>query len=387
MPAVMGVALDPTGEAIPLANEGEEIGDFNGAISGDLELSASGWLTVDAIGYATAYAQIFGEVNGVELFEARLTPFSAGTTLLGDESGKLKILDVERLSVEINVDAGLFVEVPVRLMLAVIDRLDVGPSYENVDDRSDLNLHHAFALQAFDEGLQEIPLPGGSSISAEVVVPVELGGDVVLATFNPVSGSWESLPDACSQIDPLTYACSLDRLSPLFGLFHPAEIVREPVALSETGMFGVTAHAGRLLLDLIPSPRAIEGGQWDNQFKTAWDKIADWINNNPDGSLDDPELQELVDQLIDAALEFAAENRSEAGKLHLIKSGEPALMLGAYQLADAAYSEAAHIAYEMGKEILKDPNCGKFQEAFRIAENNLLLAGLVPSVDNEKNGR
>lgn len=256
LPAVMGVALDPTGEAIPLARVGDEIGDFNGVISGELDVSPTGWLTVKAFGYAAGHAHTFGEVNGTKLFEARLTPFSAGTTLTGETSETLIVQDEGILAIEITLDAELFYDLPATVMMAVIDRLDVELSYEDVDDGADLNLHYAFALQAFDETFEEIQLPPGASISVNIVLPVELGGDVVLATFNPVSGNWDSLAEACNQIDPVTYACRLDRLSPLFGVFHAAEIIREPIAQYEANLFTSVTGSGSLMRISPPPDRS-----------------------------------------------------------------------------------------------------------------------------------
>ncbi|MFA9403448.1 MAG: hypothetical protein ACERKY_10335, partial [Anaerolineales bacterium] len=117
LPAVMGVALDPSGLAIPLAQVGAEMGDFNGVISGDLEVSPTGWLTVEAIGYATSYAHTFGESNGTSIFEARLTPFIASTYLGGQNSETLVIQSDDQLSIELTIDSSQFSEPDARVMM------------------------------------------------------------------------------------------------------------------------------------------------------------------------------------------------------------------------------------------------------------------------------
>lgn len=136
LPPVMGVALDPNGVAIPFAQVGDEIGDSSGVISGDLEISPTDWLAVDATGYATSYAHTFGESDGNSFFEARLTPFAAGTYLSVETSEKLIIQSDEQLSIELSIDSTFFTEPEPRVMMAVIDRLDVEASYEDVDARN-----------------------------------------------------------------------------------------------------------------------------------------------------------------------------------------------------------------------------------------------------------
>jgi hypothetical protein len=393
MPPIMGIALDPAGAAIPLASMGEEIGDFNGVISGDLEVSPAGWLTVHAFGYATGFARPFGGGEATpRLFEARLTPFTAGTTFTGETEETLTILDDETLSIEITLEADSFNHVPVTVMIAVIDRLDIEASYQETDANEDLNLHHAFAVQAFDADFNEVQLPPGATISATITLPIELGGDVLLAAFDPVAGGWASLSDACSHVDPITYDCYLDRLSPLFGLFHQSEVIRDEIAQTQVEGDNPASSAGGTLMSPARAENSIEGSQWDNQFKLAWDRITEWLSSHEkemwfgtfDEDLDDPVLQDLLDDLIDAAIEFAAGNRNEAGKLHLMKAAEAAAWLGVDQLGYPANNEAAQIAYEMGEEILKDPDCGKFQEANKIAENNSMISGLpgTSAVDN-----
>jgi len=393
LPAIMGVALDPSGIAIPLAQVGEEMGDFNGVISGDLEVSPTGWLTVDAPGYATGYAHIFGESNGTSIFEARLTPFIAGTYLGGQNSETLVIQSDEQLSIELTIDSAQFSEPDARVMMTVIDRLDVGPNYQDVDERNDLNLHYAFALQAFDDVWDEISITSGASIDATIVLPNEVSDDVVLATFDLLTGTWESIPDACTQIDSITQNCSFNRLSPLFGVFHEADIIREENVLSEAGSYAASLGSGGALMSRSPSHRALDGSQWDSQFKLAWDKITDYINAHEmdlwlgiddESFFNDPYLLDLIDDVIDAALNFANQNRNEAGKTHLIKAQEPALLLGHEELAAPANNEAAQIAYEMGEKILKDPDCGKIQEAFKIAENNLYFAVKIKESNNQQ---
>ncbi len=394
LPPIMGVALDPSGNAIPLATVGDETGDSNGVISGDLEVSPTGWLSVEAIGYSTGYTHTFGQSGGNSMFEARLTPFSAGSYLDGETSETIIIQNDEQLSIELTIDSSLLAEPDALVMMAVIDRLDIDASYQGVDDREDLNLHFAFAVQAFDDGWEEIPLATGASIMANFVLPRELKGDLILATFNTSSGLWESIPAACTPTDSHSYSCNLDRLSPLFGLFHDSEIIRKQTDLPVTDGIAST-NIGGALMSISPSRGSLEGSEWDSKFKLAWDKIAEWLKSkeasfyfddpeNTEGYPDDPELLDLIDDLIDAAMEFANLNRNEAGKTHLIKASEPAHLIGHDEIAAPALNEAGHIALEMGEEILKDPECGKIKEAYRVAENNSKLAVETKSTSNQQ---
>ncbi len=382
LPEMMGVALDPAGIPIPLAEVGGEIGDFNGVISGDLEVSESGWLEVESSGYATGFTESFGEIEGVELFEARLTPFAAIATLESGEMVTLSLGEEDAFDVEVEISADSFAVTPITIALTEVDPLDIGPAHETVDDRDDLNLHYAFALQAFDAAWVEQSAEMGSVFTTHIYLPDEFEGLPILAVFNPIDGEWEALTDLCTSESSTTLICDLNRLSPSFGIFSEMEratSVHMPDARNNQSESG-----GGHQLSLIMWSPLLQDENLDGAYKQARDKLMDWIKQNQfkfytpsDDEFDlltDPEFLDLLDDLIDAALRYANANRNESGKYHLMLAAEIASLAGTDDLQQAMIDEAAKISKEMGDKILKNPDCGKFKEAFRIAEQNFLFA-------------
>ncbi len=388
-PATMGVAMDPAGDAIPLAQVGSEIGDFNGVISGDLEISEAGWFTVEALGFAPGFARPFGEFNGVELFSVRLTPFSYGIVIEDGEPGSFAFGEEETPMIEVEISSGSFSEPQTTVAAAIIDRLDVGPGYQTVDGNRDLYLHYAFALQSYDASWEMMSLEPGTTYALQIQIPAGMSDQPTLATFDAKRGEWTGLTEACVSADQGVLHCTLAAFSPLFGLFS-----ENAPALAETQP-PITAHAAGsqgsgARLSVRPAPRA-QTGQWDGAFQQAMDKIAQWLNDRERGfylddgqepTLDDPELLDLLDDLIDAAVRYANENRNESGKIHLMQAAALATLLGQDQMSEPLVKEAAHISYKMGEEILKDPDCGKFREAFKIAEQNILIS-MFDDIDNQ----
>jgi hypothetical protein len=387
-PVTMGVALDPSGDTIPLARVGSEIGDFNGVISGDLEVSEAGWFTVEAVGSAPGFTRPFGEFNGVEVFSVRLTPFSHGIVIEGEEPASFVFGEEGTPIIEVEIPAGSFSAPQTTIAAAIIDRLDVGPGYHPVDGSRDLYLHHAFALQSYDTSWEDTSLEPGMTYALQIQIPPGMTDQPTLATFDPKRGEWTGLTEACGFSDQGVLDCTLGAFSPLFGLFSEnAPALAEIQAPLTAHAAGSQGSGARMSIRPAPSPQT---GQWDDAFQQAIDKIAEWLNegdrsyyleDGPEPTLDDPELLDLIDDLIDAAVRYANENRNESGKIHLMQASALAQLLGQDQMSEAPAKEAAHISYKMGEEILKDPDCGKYREAFKIAEQNMFF--MYPDIDNQ----
>jgi hypothetical protein len=124
-PAVMGFVLDPDGAPVAYASVSGEFTDSNGAVSGDLTGSASGWLEIKSLGYATGYAKAGKSIGKTAIFEAQLTPFEAFLPLESGKEVAFTLGDVAQPVAEVSVPAGAVASLPAYVEASVYDRVDV----------------------------------------------------------------------------------------------------------------------------------------------------------------------------------------------------------------------------------------------------------------------
>jgi len=167
-PAVLGFVLDPDGEPVAYASVGGEIADSNGAVSGDLTGSASGWLEVKALGSATGYAMPGDPIGETAFFEARLTPFDAFMHLSSEEEVVFTLGDVAQPAAEIRVPAGAVSTLPAFVEAVTYDLVDVGPYLAELSSGENMDLEFAVAVEASSDSGDPLPLAAGESITVMV---------------------------------------------------------------------------------------------------------------------------------------------------------------------------------------------------------------------------
>ena len=118
--------LDPDGAPVAYASVDGEIADSYGAVSGDLTGSASGWLEIKSLGYATGYVKPGESIGGTAFFEARLTPFNSFQPLRSGEEVVLRLGDAAAPVGEISLTGDDVSALPAYLEAVVYDLVDVG---------------------------------------------------------------------------------------------------------------------------------------------------------------------------------------------------------------------------------------------------------------------
>jgi hypothetical protein len=102
------------------------------------------------------------------------------------------------------------------------------------------------------------------------------------------------------------------------------------------------------------------------------DQIEDWLKQQQDesGGADpnDPTLKNLIDQLIEKALADARKNRNENGKKALIQALAVVMTAGQPGAGAPLEAELSKISDEIGKEALKESDCGQFRKLLKAAE-------------------
>ena len=379
LPETLGVVLDPDGLPVPFAIVGDsEIATKEGVFSGALDSYDSGWTTVKALGYATAFSRSFAEYRGVDLYEARLTPFQSMASLNPDEPSQLAVGGDSGLIIELEIDASAISESPALVGVTPLDLLDVGPVHEPHPSNADLKPQYAFAVEIYNETLEGIELISGATYSINFDDAGELSPEAKLATFNPETGAWVELHDVCSRETTTTLNCTLDQLSPLMAWFdvetsmtsiQTEDSINAPstlMATTQTVMNYIVNFTGKI------APPKID---LDEDYQKAKDALDAWINEQSGGiNQDDPRLIELLEALIKAARDFAKNNQNEAGKFHLLLAGQSA-MYGTLDLWKAPMKEATDLANKLGEKALKEIDCGEFRDLFKAAGQIQTIGG------------
>lgn len=382
LPETLGIVLDPDGLPVPFAIVGNsEMATKEGVFSGTLNSYDSGWTTVKAMGYATAFTRPFGEYRGVDLYEARLTSFKNMGFLNPDETAQLVIGGESDFIIELEIDASAISETPALVGLTNLDLLDVGPVHEPSPSTADLKPQYAFAVEIFNEVLESIDLHSGATYSIYFDDAGQLSPDAKLCTFNPETGAWVEIHDVCSRETPTMLNCTLDQLSPLMAWFDAeGSAVSNPTKESITSPSILMATI-RTLMDHVADflgKAAPAENNLDENYQKAHDILTKWIKEQERkfGGIDpdDPTLKKLMEDLFKAARDFAKKNRNEAGKFHLLLAAQSAMALGV-EGAESLIEDANDISDELGRKALNESNCGEFLKILLAAQQIQLLGG------------
>jgi hypothetical protein len=371
-PAVMGFVLDPDGAPVAYASVDGEIAVSNGTVSGDLTGSASGWLEIKSLGFATGYAKPGEGIGKTAIFEARLTPFEAFLPLETGEEVAFTLGDVAQPVVEVSIPAGAFSALPAYVEAAVYDRVDVGPYPAELDSGEALDLKLAIAVEAISDQLEPVSLASGKTLALTLFPNTSLPADPVMAIFDPGKGKWEVQAGACTPGEADALLCAIPHFSPLIGFFGPSdEVGRRP----DSGVGVQAAPAVRVLALFFSDDQAyqdaltnVEVWAWigQGQMERTGTVSAEW----------EAEMANRVGRLADAAEAYAESHPDNSGLSHLLYAAQTALKLGMDPaIADKLMKDALAAAEAMAEELLKEGDCGRFREMLLMAQQLILLGG------------
>lgn len=379
-PEMMGFILDPQGDSVAYAFVGgQEFATDDGVVSGDFKASPSGWMTADKFGYATGYGMPWDELWGTRLFDIRLTPFQSMLFIQPGETGTLDGFLEDSFSLRAEISFDSLDSNPATVGLAAIHPWNVGPSLADFEDHTDMSLTHAFALQAMDSDQNPVNLLPGEQVQIQLTFETPPGAGAILGRFDPESGLWQAAGQDCN-FGIVGVECSVETLGPLFGVFEPGLAAARLPVLPSSGhlAFSLGSLLARHTTTLFPLAPALQGANYDPAFQQAWANLASWMKSQEgSGGIDpnNPTLSNLLNQLANAARNYANNNRNESGKMHLLKAVSIAIAIGNQSLEDQLTSEAADLVDEMAEKALQESDCGEFRKLLKIAEQIELVPG------------
>ena len=360
-PRLLGFIFNQEDQPVAFAEVGgEDISTSDGVTSGNFTDYEGGWIPVTAPGYATGYARAHGEAQGSKFFETRLTAYQMMDRVEGD-APVILIGTQEGISWTAELSGADFAAGSALVGIAAITPADVDAYLAPYPAAPDLRLRGALALEAFDSDYQPVGLNSGAMIQLTLILPSPLSGDAVFARFDLESGEWQTIDPGCVPLEEGQYACQLASLDPLIGIFDNPDAFLSSAGPARGGVFALT------------------GAQAGDPFMAAWLALVNYIKSqegNP-GGLDpsDPTLKKLVDDLGNAAKDYAKNNRSEGGKRQLGKAVDAAMMTGQDALANSLIEEMVKISDELGRKALKESDCGEFRKMLKAAEQIMLTGG------------
>ena len=351
---LLGFVFDPNGQPVAMADVGgEDFSSWDGVTTGNFLDYEGGWIPVQAMGYASSFARARAEELGMPFFNATLTPYQDVVSLLEGEEALMGGTNNEIVWLAA-VSADQFNSPDIMVGLAVLDPLYVEPRAVLFDDAPDLRLRSAFALEAFTNELLYGSLKEGEIIKLTLNLPTPLSNSAVFARFDPETGSWKMVDLGCTTEEGNQYTCQLDFLDSLIGLFDLPETFADADA---AGSGGALASRSR---------------DAASDFDDAYGALVDWMLDQQatSGGIDpgDPTLKNLVDNLANAANNYAKNNRTEGAKSKLGKAAQSAMENGQNTIADQLVDEMGKIADELGKKALKESDCGEFEKLLKAAE-------------------
>ncbi len=357
IPRLLGFIIDPAGEPVAYAEVGgEDIATEDGVTSGDFLEYQGGWIPVTALGYASGYAKPFAEDQVFPFFVTQLTQYQSMVLVEGENPLTLRGFHQDEIYLSAEVSLELFQDPSLVVGLAVIDPYTVSPLLASYPDGEGLRLRSAFALEAFDEDWNPAQLRSGATIPVTLEMPSPLSDQAAFARFDMAAGEWQTMDLGCEKGEGNLYTCQLDILDPLIGIFDQPETFTSGVTHSP--------REGAVSLSFGYTPK--------EDFQQALNDLTDWIisqqdNPEPITPADNPTLIKLIDALKKVAMDFAKNNRNEAGKLMLINAAGKAQVNGLYDTGNELLGEAQKISNELGKDALNESDCGEYRRLLKAA--------------------
>jgi hypothetical protein len=373
LPKYIGYISDPTGYPVAYAVVGKtEIATEDGVVSGDFKEYDGQWIPVESMGYATGFAKSYGAEFGSPFFETRLTAFQNIYFLDTAEPFQLFASRKDEITISAEISANLFSGQEVIIGLVTIDPLDVEPRYEPNQAGDGLRLRHAFAIQAFEETWNPVQLGSGLTIPLTFELTTPLSEEAAFVVFDPIQGAWVEQDPACVTEDGLNYQCQLPGLNPLWAIYDRlTEVGSIPLKPARVAAFTLGSMINQTNSTFSGFTLQVEQTE-DDVFKQALDNLFGWLRTQSEGGNtvdpNDPALTQLMEDLANAALAYAANNSNESGKSKLGKAIDVAKANGQQSVVDQLNKEMGDLADEIARKVLDEANCGDAKKILLTAE-------------------
>ena len=244
----MASVVDIHGKPITNASVGSTaVTSKDGVAAGKATTSSSGWYKIQAAGYVTDYQKTTGDVNGVKMITASLTPVGSMAYFSVGKPVQLTSDTTANPSVSINIGASAFTADTV-LELTALDPNTMGDTLAPVDTTATVYMRHAFAITARDSSGNIIQPDNGAAIQATIADNGDFGSAPSLFRFDPEAGKWlEETTSACTRVDSAHVSCTIAHFSD-----HAGAGTSPPASGSPS-----PEYAGRQLSDAL---RNLDGG-------------------------------------------------------------------------------------------------------------------------------
>jgi len=238
----MASVVDTEGKPITNASVGSDaVTSKDGVAAGKATTSSSGWYEIQAAGYVTDHQKTTGDVNGVKMITASLTPVGNMAYFSVGKPVQLTSDTTANPSITINIGASAFTADTV-LELTALDPNTMGDTLAPVDTTATVYMRHAFAITARDSSGNIIQPDNGAAIQATITDNGDFGSAPRMFRFDPEAGEWlEETTSACTRADSTHVSCTIAHFSD-----HAGAGTSPPAAGSPS-----PEYAGRQLSDAV----------------------------------------------------------------------------------------------------------------------------------------
>jgi hypothetical protein len=376
-PAVLGFVLDPDGAPVPYALVGDEMTDINGAVSGELTVSPSGWLEIKSLGYASAYAKPGNPIHETGFFESRLTPYQAFILIAQGEQVTLTVGTTEQALAEFTVDAGALSSLPAYIEASRYDLAEVGPGQASLDNGEVMDLALALAIEGSTVEGSKVSVASGKTVTFKVLPDANLAASPTLAIFNPQVGVWQIQAGACVPGIDAGLLCTIPQFSSHIGLFVP----HVEAALPKQRVLQGLAALKRIFRPSLASDDQAYQDALTNALE--WGRIMEGElmrtgSNSPESQ---QEMADRLGKLTVAAEAYAAAHPDASAVSHLLTAYDLATAFGELDLAARLLKDAIAIVEKMADDLLKDPNCARIREMVNVMTLLTMVGGSSAKAD------
>jgi len=326
-------------------------------------IGAIRWVTVEAAGYLEGFVEGFGD-DDLRVYEIRLAWIGGRITLESGDTGNLFLGDVENPTHEATLDASSFAVVPVTVGIGKIKPIHVLPLFEPLSSDQDLNLQMAFGLDVRDADFDAVALNSGSTISVRIRDEGVLSAGAVLAYFDPDKSEWQVMQGGLSRDGGSHVLCSIDVISPLFGIFDDQEASYLTSALYRT------AFTDNDMGDAYNAAMQTINGYW------AFINASGCLNFDPPcDPRENEDYVKAVAVLVKAAKDYATANQNEKGKMALLSTVSKMNLLGFTEYTAELDLMIEVITNKIGQDYVDRSDCGVIREMLHILKQFYKLGG------------
>jgi hypothetical protein len=299
---LLGFVSDPDGTLIPFATLGGASTGSTGITTEAVTATAAGWYAVEAAGYATGYTKSVGQLNGIAVISATLTPVDTEAFHAVGDTTVITVGPADAPVLTVTLGLSVFAEDAI-IEVTALDPGLLDTTYAPMDASGPLYINQPFEIRARSAADGSLLQPvSGEVVDVTLTDGGALGDPPRLFWFDPEQGMWieQSGADTCSRVDVDHVSCQLTHFS---------------------------QHAGGGSAPPPPSGNGSDHDQasanTDKEHKEAADDVAERQRNGEETGACDILTPGLVDAFkaeVEAALAEANKHPSEAAKRMLMKT-------------------------------------------------------------------